>query len=99
MKALKIFKSMIDHLDLLLHHRHPPGKTVMLPDLPGQFIDFGICYRLADAGHILAFLSSGKAGGNHTYQGNATGDQRHRNGFRHRTPPYSIPSSFRQVLF
>ena len=42
MKALKILNSVINHLNLLLHNRHPPGKVVVLPDFPGQFVNFGL---------------------------------------------------------
>ena len=34
---------MIDDLDLLLHHGHPPGEVGVLPDLPGQLVQF--CFR------------------------------------------------------
>lgn len=71
MKALKIFKSMIDHLNLLLHHRHSPGKVVMLPDLPGQLLHLGFQNRLGPA-----------VGNEHTDQSNASGDHGCNNGFQ-----------------
>lgn len=37
---------MIDDFDLLFYHRHPPGKIVVLPDLPCQLPQLLIRYGL-----------------------------------------------------
>lgn len=37
---------MVDHLDLFFHHRHTPGKIVVLPHLTGQLLQPRFRYRL-----------------------------------------------------
>ena len=37
----QILDPMIDDLDLLLHHGHPSGEVVVLPDFPGQLVQLG----------------------------------------------------------
>ncbi len=47
--SLQVGDAVVDHLDLLLHHRHPPGKAVVLPHLPGQLLQLRIRYGLPSA--------------------------------------------------
>ena len=74
MKTLKILDPVIDHLDLLLHHRHPSGKVVVLPDFPGKFLHFGLHNRLGFA-----------VGDENTDQRDASGDHGCKNGLQHLT--------------
>ena len=63
MEPLKIFDSVIDDLYLLLYHGHSPGKTIVLPDFAGQFVNLGFHDCLASA-----------VGNQDTQKGDAAGD-------------------------
>ena len=45
LRLLQIGDAVVDDFDLLLDHRHSAGKIVVLPDLPGQLLQF----RLRDS--------------------------------------------------
>ena len=39
--VLQVLDSVVNDLNLLLHHGHTPGEVVMLPDFPGQLVQLG----------------------------------------------------------
>lgn len=41
-QSFQIRYPVIGDLDLLLQHRNAPGEVVMLPDFPGQLVQFGV---------------------------------------------------------
>lgn len=51
MECFEVFDTMINDFELLLDNRHPLSKMVVLSDLAGQLVDFGIgdclCYLKA----------------------------------------------------
>ena len=76
MKPFQIFNSMVDHLDLFFHHRHSPGKMVMLSYFPGKFLYFCFHNRLGFA-----------VGNQYANQCDAAGDHRSHNRFQMFSPP------------
>ena len=91
MKFFKVCNSVIGYLDLLLYHRHTPGKVVVLPDLPGQFLNFGVCHCLGYLYGIFAFPGGYQAGDDYSHQGHTAGNQCHYDGFTHGYTPSSLP--------
>lgn len=72
MIALQIFDAVVNDLYLLLHHRHPPGKVVMLPDLPGQLVHFGfhdgLCSAVGDQDTRQGYCTGDDCGNNALYE-------------------------------
>ena len=65
MKALQIFDPVIDHPDLFLHHRHTPGKAVMLPDFPGQLFHLRFHNGLSNLLVVFIFSRGNRTGYNY----------------------------------
>lgn len=74
MKTFQDSDSAIDGFDLLLNHRHPLGKVIMLPDFPGKLCQFGFHDCLGDLLMLFILFGGGKAGAYHACQGESSCD-------------------------
>ena len=66
---------MIGDLDLLLQHRNAPGEVVMLPDFPGQLVQFGVGDSLLRVQLGLHITGGLVAGDDYPQQRQAAGDE------------------------
>ena len=65
---------MVDHLDLLLYHRHAPGKAVMFPHFPSQLRNLRLHNRLGDLLFLFTPSCCCQASRHNTDKGQSPGD-------------------------